>query len=489
MSDSDGPGTLASADRLEAQLARELTPTTELRTRLKEAREALVALATRKAQEGGIPLRTAMVCGSVARETYLPGNHDMDLFLLFDPALPAPELERQGLALAFRILDSPEKRYAQHPYLRGRFQGFAVDAVPGYRVERGDRPLTAVDRTPFHQEYLAARLDERLRSEIRLLKRFLRGIGVYGAETRTEGFSGYLQELLVLRHGGFRPLLQEASRWRIPQRLAPEGPEPSVQEDAALVLADPVDPHRNVSSAVSRRSLATFILASAEYLKAPAREFFYPPSRPPPTPEDRQRELSRRGSAVAGLSFPTPELVDDILYPQLRKAQRALAASLQRVGFGVLGTASAKGDDHCIILVETTTVQVSPVHVQEGPPVGLEHAHRFLEKWSGTGPPILQGPYITPEGRLQVEVPRTLRDLPDVIRSELPQLSVGRDLRDPVLRHGKVLDWEAIRTDAVASVALQELWGKSLPWRPLSPPGPPGNSDVEEDGPETQPQE
>ncbi len=44
-----------------------------------------------------------MVVGSIARHTWVRGDRDLDVFMLFDPALPREELEAEGLALARKI--------------------------------------------------------------------------------------------------------------------------------------------------------------------------------------------------------------------------------------------------------------------------------------------------------------------------------------------------------------------------------------------------
>ena len=46
---------------------------------------------------------------------------------------------------------------------------------------------------------------------MRLLKKFLKSVGVYGAEIATSGFSGYVTEILILKYGSFESVLQEIS--------------------------------------------------------------------------------------------------------------------------------------------------------------------------------------------------------------------------------------------------------------------------------------
>ncbi|MCL5983984.1 MAG: CCA tRNA nucleotidyltransferase, partial [Candidatus Thermoplasmatota archaeon] len=367
---------------LEREVARNLTPSPDLTGPLDLGIRDLVSLAKARAKEFEFPLVRALVAGSAGRGTYLPGHFDIDLFVLFPPTVPRENLVEMGLKLGESLLEAPEKRYAEHPYLRGKFHGFTVEVVPGYAVERGDRPLTAVDRTPFHHDYLMKLHSGNSRSEVRLLKRFLRSLGVYGAEVVTEGFSGYLTELLVLRSGSFRGALREAAQWGCPMRLAPPGREPAAEPTAALVMADPADPPRNVAAAVSRKNLAVFVLASREYLTHPSQRFFDPDPPKPPTRAWASLMVARRETTVAALVFPVPGMVPDVVFPQVRRSERSLHQKLGEAGFTVLGSSSAVVDGKAAILVETLEGRLGRVRIHVGPPIGVGDTGSFLAKWS-----------------------------------------------------------------------------------------------------------
>jgi tRNA nucleotidyltransferase (CCA-adding enzyme) len=422
--------------------------------RVRQVREELVRRAREEAANLSVPLKEALVAGRL----------DLDLFLLFDPALPRERLAESGLALATRLLTDPVRRYADHPYLRGEFQGFAVDAVPGYRVDRSDRPITPVDRTPFHQAFLLPRQTPRMRDDVRLLKRFLGSLGVYGAEVRTEGLSGYLTELLVLRFGSFGGVVRAARDWRIPQRLCPPGPEPTAMEDAALILPDPVDPHRNVASALSRRSFAVFLLGAREYTEHPRREFFHPPPDVPLPLETLLARLGERQSTVTVLLLKDPGKVPDVVWPQLRKAERALRETLERVGFTVLGTASALAGGKVAVLVETDRSTLSPVRVHAGPPVGIRETPQFLARWTGEGPAPLKGPYLTYEGRLAVDLRRDPREVLPILSSLARELALGKDLRTALPATGAFHPLNEVLGEVAVREALADLLDDQLPW-------------------------
>ncbi len=466
MSDpSDARARSAEADRVEAAVSARIAPTPEMIERVARVRAALVARVRVVASERGSPLVRALVAGSAARGTFLSDRLDIDLFLLFPPDLPRDRLREEGLALGNAVLSDPETRYAEHPYLRGRFEGFAVDAVPGYAVTHPSRPLSPVDRTPFHQEYLATRETPEIVSQVRLAKQFLRALGVYGSEARTEGFSGYLVELIVLRFGSLRGLLAAARSWRIPVRIAEPGRDPPrLPPEVALILADPVDPNRNVASALSRRNLATVILAAAEYLDHPSETWFQPVDRPSLTRTDALERLRVRGTHVAVVSLPRPDLVDDTLYPQVRKAERAVADEVARSDFTVLGSSCAVDPDRVLVLVEAAHAHRPAVRLQDGPPAGLDRVGHYLAKWTAPDAPVLQGPYVRSDGSLAVDTLRSDRELEAVIRAALPRLSLGRDLTPPPSAPAQVHALGSVSESPGLSRALDELLGRHLPW-------------------------
>ena len=440
-----------------------IAPDPALLARLADVREHLVRRASTESNHRGIPLRRALVAGSAARGTFLHERFDIDLFLLFPPELPRERLESDGLRLAEAILETPEKHYAEHPYLRGRFEGFTVEAVPGYAIEDPSQPLTAVDRTPFHQEYLASHLTPDQVNQVRLTKQFLRSLGVYGSEAKTAGFSGYLVELLIVRLGSFDALLEAARTWRLPVRLATPGSRPAVPDDVAMILDDPVDPHRNVATALSAESLARFILAARELLRAPTLAAFFPESPAPISLAEAKARVSSRGTHVTVVRLPRPNLVDDILYPQLRKAERSFGFEAVRLGFNVLGTSSVAGVSDLWIGIETSSPALTKVRVQDGPPPGLNHADAFLEKWNASNAAILQGPYIQPDGKLAVDVDRGETRIESLLTAAAPGLALGRDLREASKSGVWARPLDSLDASAELSDVLDRLLNKRLP--------------------------
>ncbi|MGD0588541.1 MAG: CCA tRNA nucleotidyltransferase [Thermoplasmata archaeon] len=466
MTDHGGaPAKAAEAEAVEHEVTARITPSAEFLDRVAKVRVALVERVNAAARARSSPLTRALVAGSAARGTFLQDRLDVDLFLLFPPDLSRDRLREEGLALGSAVLSNPSTRYAEHPYLRGTFEGFTVDAVPGFAITDPSHPLSPVDRTPFHQEYLAARETPPLVEQVRLAKQFFRSLGVYGSEARTEGLSGYLVELLVLRFGSLRKMLLAARDWRVPVRLAEPGKEPPrLPADVALVLADPVDPNRNVASALSRRNVGLFILAAGAYLDRPRPRFFALRADRPLSKEAALALVLARGTHVTVTVLARPDLVDDTLYPQVRKAARAVAEELSRSDFTVLGGASAADPSSVVIVVELAHPRRPQVRVQDGPPAGVDRTGHFLEKWGAKDAQVLQGPYVRPDGSLGVDAHRTACDAEAILLAAFPRLSLGKDLTPKEGSPSVVRTLANADESPALGDALRELLGKRLPW-------------------------
>ena len=366
--------------------------------------------------------------GSVAKDTHLRGDRDLDIFLLFPKGYTREDLAKKGLEYAKLALgpgDKWELGYAEHPYLKAVIEKCQVEIVPCFKIADIAEKASSADRSPMHTRYVLEFLDEKGIDDVRLLKAFLKRLGVYGAEVKIEGFSGYLCELLIIEAGSFRKLLEDASaRWDMPA-LDPESHYEHSRAmrakfpDSPLVVIDPVDPNRNVAASVSASSLARLILAARAFLKAPSEKFFFVEKVKAVKSDSAalHRRWKERCTHVFALEFKAPKVVEDILWPQLRKAAKITATRLEEAGFRVLDSGYWTDESTtCIMLFELEQADLPRVQKVLGPDVkhakGADefiHAHRSA----------LAGPWV--EGnRIAVLEPRRLFRAADVI-SEIAQ--------------------------------------------------------------------
>ena len=396
-----------------------VTPDDEERERLHAVADRLRERARDSIADLGVEADVRLV-GSTARGTWLAGDRDIDLFVRFRPELPRSGLERYGLQVGHAVVPDGHEEFAEHPYVTGDVDGFAVDCVPCFDVDTASEIQSAVDRTPFHTAYLEARLDEELRADARVTKAFLKGIGAYGSDLRTRGFAGYLAELLVLEHGGFLPLVRAASDWSPPVRFDPEDHAASGFEDA-LVVIDPTDPDRNVAAALSTANLSRLVHYSRDLLSEPREAVFEPRSVEPMTATAVRDAVAERGTHPVAVRFDAPEIVDDQLYPQLEKSLSGLESALRRRGFDPLRT-TCVADETAALLVECQLPRRPAIERHEGPPIGVrDHANGFYAAYAD-GPET--GPYLDGD-RYVVERERDYRTPESFAEDALFSVALG----------------------------------------------------------------
>ncbi|MFB6138069.1 MAG: CCA tRNA nucleotidyltransferase [Halobacteriaceae archaeon] len=452
-------------DVLEA-VRKRVTPDSDERAALEAA---VVDLAERtRAAVADLPVEADVVhVGSTARDTWLPGDRDIDLFVRFSPDVSRADLERWGLRVGEAVLPDARTAYAEHPYVTGTVDGFDVDLVPCYDVPDATAIESAVDRTPFHTAYLAERVTPADAAEIRLAKQFLTAAGVYGSDLRTRGFSGYLTELLVLAYGDFAGLLRAAADWLPPVVLDPAD-HGEREFDDPLVVVDPTDPGRNVAAVVAAESVAR-CQHHARALLADPDEAAFESTDPEPLDADAVRaHLERRGTHPLAVRLDVPALVDDQLYPQLRRSLGGLRDGLAAEGFSVLrGTAlaeplpadaaatppggrptapaaAADGERTVALLVELAHGELPAVERHEGPPVHVrEHAAAFYDTYDATDDERTYGPFLD-GGRYVVERERSVRTARQFATEELSAVALGAAVEDALADGYDVLEGDAV---------------------------------------------
>jgi tRNA nucleotidyltransferase (CCA-adding enzyme) len=385
-----------------ARVRERVTPTPAERARLKDAVADLIAATERAVAD--LPVEAEVVhVGSTARDTWLAGDRDVDLFVAFPPVFDRERLEQYGLEVGHAVLPESHEEYAEHPYVVGEYDGFEVDLVPCYAVADATAIRSAVDRTPFHSRYLETRLDDDLAGDVRVCKQFLTGIGVYGSDLRTKGFSGFLTELLVFEYGGFRPLVGAAADWHPPVEFDPEDHGRGSFEDP-LVVVDPTDPERNVAAVCSAANVARLQHYARRLLADPREDVFEPDDPDPIDAADVRAAVADRGMTPVAVRFDAPDVVEDQLWPQLEKSRDGVAGELDRRGFDVFRSAAFAETDtddagdggaatrDAVLLFELGVVRRPRIERHEGPPVHVrEHARDFYGTYADAD---AYGPFI-----------------------------------------------------------------------------------------------
>jgi tRNA nucleotidyltransferase (CCA-adding enzyme) len=420
-----------NAKDIELNILKQITPTQKQKTQLQQVIKKLQSTVTEQLKKQHIPIKNELV-GSTAKDTYLMDNLDIDLFLLFPKKTPKNTLKNIGLQIGRTVLTDREECYAEHPYIRGRFHGYKTEIVPCYQVKTASQKISAVDRTPLHTKYIIEHLSIDQKQEVRLFKQFLKGITCYGAEAEIEGFSGYLCEILILNYHCFHDLILQARKWTTGLVLAlKKGTYPEF--NTPLTVIDPVDPERNVASALSERKFTLFINACQEYIKEPRETFFFPNPIHPWTITKIRKMMSKK--KFIGIKFVKPEIIAENLYPQIRKSLRAIVELCEQYEFHINNATYHLSDKEIIFILNPQQFRLSQTMVHTGPPVYLEkNAQEFLNKWEAHQR-TRSKPY-QHEGRWMVEVERESQNITKLLQNQIPNISLGKHIDKCVHQSG-----------------------------------------------------
>lgn len=364
------------------------------------------------------------VQGSIAKDTWLAGETDVDLFILFPITCTKADLIDVLQNVKSFVGETWIEAYAEHPYLIAKVEDYQVDFVPGFKIDKADDVISSVDRSPLHTSYMMRHLNQPLRDEVRLFKQFSRGTGTYGAEIKIKGLSGYLCELLILHYRSFLTTLRALASWKIGHVIdvghlyRDESTHVKRRFNDPLIVIDPVDSKRNVASAVSVEKLGQLMMAANLFLSNPSRSYFFPTSTKASPPNTLNDQLSKIPYDLLFIVIPIRSRVPDVLWGQIYKTSRALKKLLVTNDFQVMrsGTWCDEADVAIIIyMLEAIGLPQSKLH--HGPPVDSVEVIPFVTKYVRTDSTEL-GPWIE-DDRWVVEMKRRYTDAVTLLRERL----------------------------------------------------------------------
>lgn len=303
--------------------------------------------------------------GSFAKGTWLRGDADIDIFFKVRSSVPVEKFEELGRSVGHDALKAhrPRLRYSDHPYVEAFVKNVRINVVPCYDVEQG-RWQSAADRSPFHTEFISRNFDNEKRKQARLLKKFFKAAGIYGAEISTGGFSGYVSEVLVHKYGSFESVLRASADWQERQVVAAGDYDPDVVKgfNSQIIIIDPVDSRRNLGTAISPESAGRFMLAARAFLSRPSIQFFKGDQRGP----DAKKLLP----SVLMVEFSHKERSPDVIWGRIKRSTSAIAKQLELADFVVLRSSCVtdeKKSAALAFLLESMTLP--PYTKKKGPEV------------------------------------------------------------------------------------------------------------------------
>jgi len=343
----------------------------------------LVLDKVRKSSMNESSVQSVELGGSYAKGTWLKDKDvDIDVFVKFAKDISKSSLEKIGIRIGQNALSSyPQSlRYSEHPYVEGLVDNVKVNVVPCYNVRSGNW-LSAADRSPYHTKLINSSFNDDLKREARLLKKFTKSIGVYGSDIKTQGFSGYLCEVLVLRYGSLKSTLEAIAAIKENSAIFINDvdTESLKKFNTPLIILDPVDNNRNLGAAVSHEKASNFIMASRAFIQSPSIDFFKGRKKKSEISDLENSPLIE--NLIVAIFNHKPRTVD-ILWGQLKRSERHLTDQLAKIGFKVLKSRSAsneKSTSGLIFLLDSLVISRNQIKV--GPKVDMvNETSTFIRK-------------------------------------------------------------------------------------------------------------
>jgi tRNA nucleotidyltransferase (CCA-adding enzyme) len=137
--------------------------------------------------------------------------------------------------------------------------------------------------------------------------------------------------------------------------------------------------------------------------------------------------IRARSTKLIGIVFKTPVVIPDILYSQLRKAEKAMGKLCQDKGFIIHDsgfTVAENGTSLILLEFETYTLPVEELHT--GPPKDNINSQNFIDKWQDSEKAI-EPPFLDlGDNRWKVKIYREFTKVQDLIKAQITDLSLGK---------------------------------------------------------------
>lgn len=323
----------------------------------------------------------AILGGSGAKGTWLSGNHDMDIFVLYgyskfkDKSSKLSEFLEAVLKKAFPK-DKISRVHGSRDYFKLSFAGFNFEVVPILKISRAEQAVNITDISPLHSRWVNKHA-AKSKDDIRLLKQFCKAQNLYGAESYISGFSGYVLEILTAHYGSFEKVLKASLKWKEKDIIDPsrfyKGREAlfhinSSKLRSPLIVVDPVDKSRNAAAALSKDKFQRFKDTAKKYLRKPGEDFFEKERLELSVLRDRHKDHQ---GTILYLEITAPEGKEDVAGAKILKVFECLNKKLDPFTVLASGWDWDKKQDAALYFV-LKKKELPEYEIKIGPPLKMK---------------------------------------------------------------------------------------------------------------------
>lgn len=321
--------------------------------------------------------------GSMAKNTWLPGDYDIDIFVKF----PYSKYYNKDISkiLQERLKNIRyDKMHGSRDYLQIKQGRYLFELIPVINIKHSSRNLNITDVSPLHAKYVKEK--NKNPNEIRLTKAFLKANNLYGAESYIKGFSGYVAELLVIYYNSLDNLIKNASIWKSQTIIDLNSYYKNnneilknINKDklSSLILIDPVQAERNAAAALSSEKYFEFINLCKKYLNNPNEEFFE-------LKEFNLNNIRKKAKKNKLITFKIETLngKPDVIGSKILKIFNYIKDKINKEGFKILES-NWEWKDNALLYYIVKNEKLSKEIIHYGPfKNDADNLENFKKKWN-----------------------------------------------------------------------------------------------------------
>jgi len=375
--------------------------------------------------------------GSIAKETFLKNDYDIDLFIRYNPEYKNKDISSITEKILKNIcekLQTPifrihgSRDYFQFSLKKGKkILAFEIIPVILVHAQNYKDAENITDLSPEHVTWVKKYTSKnpKLLDEIRLAKQFCKANKIYGAESYINGFSGHILDILIIHYESFTNLINTFSKYTVDdlnkpiiidteKNLVNPLKELNKSKITPLIIIDPIQKERNSAAALNKERLLMFINAAKKFLEKPDKKFFE--IKEFDIEEEilnslkeiqKNYNMNTKDVNIVKIDIDTLEGSKDVVGTKVLKTYETILEQLQLNDFKILKSDwkfkyDEKRAEAYILLDRKITREL----MQEGPPTKTTLDYKkFVDKHVSAGHEIL-----FKDGRVYAMVPRKFLD-------------------------------------------------------------------------------
>lgn len=333
---------------------------------------------------------TPTIGGSYAKNTHIGDSFDCDIFMRFQNLDNyKKELISILKPISKKLNSTLDLIHGSRDYFQIKYHKLTLEIIPVQYIDNPEQANHIMDYSPFHVTWVKEQLEKKpVQNDIRLMKQFLKANRIYGAESYISGFSGHVNDILVLFYGGFEKALKGISKWKTSEKTIIDYSNFYKNMDVTffmndsktqspLIAVDPIDKHRNAAAALGQKSYNKLIKKAKELIKDPDKHFF--------ENETISKELINKkypNNTIIKINILTKEGKTDIVGAKLVKALEFIERRLTEEGFNILETEwNWNKENDAQLYIVSKTEDIEKEFLRKGPSTDMTKAvTAFKEK-------------------------------------------------------------------------------------------------------------